>query len=112
MIAAPVLRGIRRLGRAEPLGDLGVQPRGTFFHTPVAIALCFEALALILVPDERHMRHMPELDETCLLAQLQNLPEQFAKRPQVTLAEIRYSADSARPPQWRWPDTERPISAA
>ena len=32
---------------------------------------------------------MPELDETGLLAQLQNLPEQFAKCLQVPPAEIR-----------------------
>jgi len=35
-------------------------------------------------------RHMPELDQPGSLAQLQNLPEQLAKRLQVTLAEIRY----------------------
>src|SRR6202166_1249185 len=34
-------------------------------------------------------RHMPELDQARLLAQLQNLLEQIAKRLQVPLAEIR-----------------------
>jgi hypothetical protein len=32
---------------------------------------------------------MPELNETGLLAQLQNLPKQFAKRLRVPPAEIR-----------------------
>ena len=48
--------------------------------------MCFDALALILVPSSATCG---ELNQARLLAQLQNLLEQIAKRLQVPLAEIR-----------------------
>src|SRR5580700_9850919 len=99
-----VLRGIRRLGRAEPLGDLGFQLPGALFHTLVAHRLVLRGVGFDLGAIERHM---PELDETGLLAQLQNLPEQFAKRLQVTPAEIRDGTEI----RWIEPDNAHEIDA-
>src|ERR1700720_579537 len=85
-----VLLGVRRLGRAEPLGDLGFQLRGALFHALVAHRLVLRRVGFDLGAIERDMS---ELHEAGLLAQLQNLPEQFAKRLQVSLAEIRDGAE-------------------
>ena len=43
---------------------------------------------------------MSELDEAGFLAQLQNLPEQFAKRLQVPLAELRCGTPVRREAAW------------
>src|SRR5439155_21547424 len=66
------------------------QLRRTLFHALVAHRLVLRRVGLDLGAVERHM---PELHQTGRLAQLQNLPEQFAKRLQVTLAEIRDGAE-------------------
>ena len=49
----------------------------------------------MLCPDGAVKRHMPELDQASLLAQMQNL-EQTAQRLQVPLAEIRDGAEIRR----------------
>ena len=88
-----VLLGVRRLGRAEPLGDLGFQLGGAIVHALVAHRLVLRRVGLDLGAIERDM---PELHQAGLLAQLQNLREQFAKRLQVPLAKIRDGAEIRR----------------
>ena len=85
-----VLFSIRCLGRAQPLGDRGFQLRGALFHALVAHRFVLRRIGFDLGAIERHM---PELHQAGRLAQLQNLPEQFAERLQVTLAEIRDGAE-------------------
>ena len=84
---------VRRLGRVEPLGDLGFQFRGAVLHALVAHRLVLRRVGFDLGAVERHM---PELHQAGRLAQMQDLPEQSAKRLQVTLAEIRNSAEIRR----------------
>jgi hypothetical protein len=81
-----VLLGVRRLGRAEPHGHLGFQLRCALFHALVAHRLVLRRIGFDLGSIQRHM---PELNQARLLAQLQNLLEQIAKPLQVPLAEIR-----------------------
>ena len=61
-----VLLGIRRFGRAEPLGDLRFQLRGALFHTLVAHRLVLRRIGFDLGTIERDVT---ELHQTGLLAQ-------------------------------------------
>src|SRR5215211_3097852 len=75
---------------ALSLGDLRFQLGGAIVHALVAHRLVLRRVGLDLGAIERDM---PELHQAGLLAQLQNLHEQFAKRLQVPLAKIRDGAE-------------------
>ena len=53
-----VLLGVRRLGRAEPLGDLGFQLRRTLFHALVAHRLVLRRVGFDLGAVERDMAEL------------------------------------------------------